>query len=147
MADSKRQQILANVVSTLEGITVLGGYNTDVGLVSEDLLAWDDVPADKFPALHALPDVEDPEPHTFNSYRNQFEIVIGALVNASENRTRAKELLLRDIKKIILVDRTRGGHSHATRLGQVRMVHGLEAPYNFFEISIIVEYDHDMDSP
>jgi len=147
MSDSIAKRILDNLVSELSGITTANGYDNDVALVVKDVLVWDEVPTEKFPALFVMGVTETPEEHGTQVYRVSFEVLILAYVYAIENRSDAVESLIRDVKLKLLEDRGRGETSVTTRLGETRRFYGIEEPANFFEMDVQVEYHHTVDNP
>ena len=115
MPTSVRESIMANLATTLAGITEAGGYLTTVSQVFDRLIAGEAGPGD-FVQILAL------DPETYTELANpKLERVLPILLIYSR-RVRGDTAhveglrALADMEKALLADRTRGGYAFDTQL-------------------------------
>ncbi len=149
MADSRREIILQNVETTLEGISTASGYNFDVQEVSRKYLHYSEV--NDFPTIIIIPGPGEKEPHSNLEYKERFQIGLLAYVRADKDIDNAGllskdlEKLMQDIQKALLVDPQRGnpGWAVMTWLRRIEPYADWEQNIGICEIIIEVEYIHD----
>ena len=112
---STRGDILDNIVTTLQSITVIGGYNCDVAEVVRDDMAWSDWGGNELYPKICLVDMEEtskPEMgyHVENYY---WQIGIHLFYKGDDARLTIDELM-EDVRKAMFVDLTRGGKAFNT---------------------------------
>lgn len=147
-----REAVIAHLVTALGTMSIAGGYNFDWGLISRELVDWDDIPDDRFPACCLAYDEETSEPHSFGTYRNDLPITLCGYIDQPENaardaRSKAVEKGVQDLKKAAVADRTRGAIAITTTWGKTRIQNGLVSPYNYFEVDVVIVYDNLIASP
>lgn len=116
MPTSVRESIMANLATTLLGITVAGGYLTTVAHTFDRLPAGEVGPGD-FVTILAL------EPETYDELADPKLSRTLPLLLIYSRRVRGDTAhveglrALADMEKAILADRTRGGYAFDTQLG------------------------------
>ncbi len=109
---SKREQILQNVVSSLQTITTASGYNFDVVKVSRKFLPYSKI--NEFPAVIIVAGPGRIQEHTNYENTEMFEIGVIGYIRADkdiENEglvSQDLEKLIQDIRKAITADVHRG---------------------------------------
>lgn len=105
---SERYLILATVIEALEGITVAGGYETDVAYVSETLKLKhpEELDKNKFPACFPIDADETKEQMTIgDDYNVQalLTVIVTSMVFDPHGRTlEARSDLIRDVEKAMV---------------------------------------------
>lgn len=152
MADTKADQILDNIVTTLEGLTIANGYSQDVGLVSLKYKGLKNVSASEHPAIFILNMGEDLTPETNEEYSSEFNIWLACSFMPSAvdgDYITEYNRLVGDIKKILLQDIRRGNSSfvETTLLRDVTPISDWSKSPIHFTVRIVVRFTFDKDSP
>lgn len=150
---SKREEILANIETTLAGITTANGYNFDVKEVSRKFIAFSQT--QKFPTLIILAGDERLEPQTNLEYTAFFEFGILGYVKAAKDIANegllSKELekLIQDVKKALVMDVHRGHPEYVgmTWLRRVGSYADWDNTIGIFELIGEVEYFYEYSQP
>ena len=118
MAAPPREAILANVQTTLEGITTVNGYKTDVQTVERVIRHWDDVAGSTRPWIGYMSQPQRFAHHAFGSMRVVMPLYIAAHVSGSTKTAVAAALtnLEDDIVAALSDDTTRGGNATMTHI-------------------------------
>lgn len=147
---SVKERILANIKTTLEGITVAAGYGNTIAKVLRFRIAgWQ---TQEFPTLMVVGVKEDKRAIEGGPARMNVELtceVQAILTNDPVNDAEtAHNLLLRDIETALQVDVQRGGIARDTTItGTDFEVVEAETPYCISTVSIQVKYTHGRQDP
>tara|TARA_R100000808_G_C2150261_1_gene158963 strand:- start:2797 stop:3240 length:444 start_codon:yes stop_codon:yes gene_type:complete len=115
-----RENILANLKSTLEGITTGNGYNTTVNAVYDNPLSLSEVDTTNLPIIDISIGAEDYTPLLGGNVFNlncDFLFRIYVRDDGSNNIRSQINNLLEDIDKAIIQDGTRGSTAIDTTIG------------------------------
>lgn len=143
MSISIRNDILASIVTALQGISVIGGYNLDVSTIGTRLEDPESLSSDKFPALFVTDTDEQKQDADVNGVRCKLQIVISGYVKQANDQEDVQEnvrKLLADVEKSICADRFRGNLAINTMPRTIKTDHGLLLPYGLFDFTFEVEY-------
>jgi hypothetical protein len=156
MTDSKREAIITNLVSALSSISVAAGDNSDVTVydVYRRLFTIDQLGDVKLPMITVTSGDEEATIQAMGGvpkYRATWLVFIQGFVKSEDHDAIGTmvERLLRDVRKKIFVDMTRGSNCHTQRLTRVQTDEGILAyqGYGVFEIDLEIVYDYLADSP
>ena len=139
MADSIREQILKQIVTTLEGVTVANGYDFDM----KDVIRIPTVPQEllAFPTAQVIDETEEvlDTPSHFST-----RLLAGTIVVWSWDHrdiSEAVNSILANTDKALMVDRTRGGLAISTETPSNRVVMADSvAPFGGVIIEFRVQY-------
>lgn len=152
MADTKADQILDNLVTTLQGITIANGYDQDIGRVSLKYTGLKNLPATDHPAIFILNMGEDLTPDTSEGYMSDFNIWLACSFQPSTvdgDYITEYNRLVGDIKKILLVDFRRGNSDFVDRtdLKDVTPISDWSKSPVHFMVRLVVEYHYPKEAP
>jgi len=152
MANSNRKLIIDNVVSTLAGLTTVGGYNFNVGEAKRGFKHFNAVPEDKFPAFYVAGADEKRRNHSQREFRSDLLVsIVGYVRTADASNTEALEQdldnLIEDATKALMLDVTRGGYAVTTEIGEIDTDKGAFAPYASVELIARCEYRASVSAP
>ena len=122
MADPVKEQILANIVTTLEGISTGGGYYTNAGhRVLKYLEGWQQPDGDLLPCLYVVAGNESPPTFALGGscYRSEVEISVWSYVEQKPGADDLGDQLAKveaDIKVAMMTDLTRGALAESQTL-------------------------------
>jgi hypothetical protein len=142
---TKRELILANLETTLEGITTGNGYSVTVQDVSRTMVHWEKVA--EFPVLYVVSGDERIKHHPGLQERAVWEVGIVGYVKSEDQKSQEVENLVGDVKKIVMVDTTRGGNAVACTVEAVRDINMVLSPYGIFEVELSIIYHYEVSSP
>ena len=116
MGTPNRTNILLNLKSTFQGITVAGGYNTTVATVETWLRSRDEVKSGECPYIGFALDREELEMQPFGVQYWVAPLIILGYIHDATWTTRSASLnkLIDDIIARLNVDHTRGGYAVST---------------------------------
>lgn len=117
MATPARTGILLDILSTLQGITVSNGYNTEVTAVGTTLLSREEARLiGEPPVLCFGPGKDIPTHMAFEDMRVVMPVVILGYIEETEwaDRSAKLNLLIDDIIAVLSVDTTRGENCVST---------------------------------
>ena len=149
MADSVRHQIMDAVIAALNGITTASGYQTDVALVSEQVMSYDQIPPKHLPALFPIDTNEDRQwfalaEQSENDIQAELDILITAVVYDKQNVTRLKRTnLLRDVEKALLNDADLKALILYAEPQRVETDEGNIPDFSIFDYTIRITYTYD----
>lgn len=117
-----RESILADIKTTLQGITTANGYDSDVKLVEQERRTYEEVERSRMPWIGFWPALTQPPvvPYPFGQYAKILEVEVWAHVATDQDPTteagrteRIQRLgrLEEDILVALDVDPTRGGYA------------------------------------
>src|SRR5688572_13079789 len=116
MPTPNRESIITNVVTTLQGITVAGGFKTDVVQVERVAKNWADVGNGARPWLGVLVGKERYTHQPFGEMDVFLTVhIIGHVASTSdEDRSTKLNALMDDVIAALQADTTRGGYAVQT---------------------------------
>lgn len=146
MADTIAEKILANVVTTLTGITIAAGYNNTVKLVSRDpIMGLDN---QFFPSIFVVMGSDDPEPGLSSVNFRNMNLTLEAWVRKEKDVGKAAESLRGDIQKAMMVDPRRNATAVNTiERGSSFLLHMSEVPEAAFQIAYQIDYSTKIEDP
>lgn len=142
---TKRELILTNLKTALEGITTGNGYSVTVQDVSRTLVHWEKVA--EFPDLYIIAGKEKITHLPGHYERCVWAIGIVGYVKSETEKSELVEGLIGDVKKIVVVDGTRGGNATSTLVDEADDVSIMLSPYGIFEIELSIVYHYEASSP
>ena len=148
--ESEREEVLADIKTTLEGITEAAGYNTTIKYISRDEYEdFTDFQIDKYPLLLVLDGDEDVVSFTNDMDKGTMNVIVTALMCGEDGTPTSTEMnrLLRDIRKILYVDRGRGCHAIYTQITRIAFRRGMIPPFGDFQVNIQVVYQYLTSAP
>ena len=148
MADSIREKIMANVETTLEGITTAAGYNSTIQRVYRIRLAGLNI--QEFPSIVVIPGREINAEEPVDRYTERLSFVLECWLKEASKDDIATQVnkLVADVQKALLVDYTRGGMAINTKLlGNEPFYNDVNAPYGGVDIEIEIHYRHQYSDP
>lgn len=118
MADPIKEQLVAHVKTTLQGITTGAGYQQTVVRVFDPGEAQAAVNVDEYPSLLIVDGGEVSQRHLRGAYENRLTLQVRAFLRQTDEVMRGVELarLAHDVQKVLKVDETRGGKAKKTFL-------------------------------
>jgi hypothetical protein len=112
---STRGDILDNIVTTLQTITIAGGYNCDVGEVIRNDNAWSDWGGnDDWPKICLVDMEETSKPEMGYHVENYYWIIGIHLFSKGDNAREEIDDLMVDVRTAMFADLTRGGFAFNT---------------------------------
>lgn len=143
---TKRDQILDNIVTTLQGITTANGYEFNMGIVDREVQIVDDTK--KFPACYPIASDENPQQSDTDALMNA-EWKVGLLIYVKHNTKLSKECekVIGGIRKALLVDETRGGLAIWTTIDQIRNISTWLKPIGIYEFDMTIQYRYQKATP
>jgi len=144
------EQIVQNVITTLRGITVAGGYYQDIGQV----LRYTGSPSLEFtrwPSCHVDVDHDGKDDEAdFNWQDCKLRLKIYGYVDDQADPGQALSLLAADIEKILAVDNGRAGLAEKTHVSDIDWIvipQGVESWTGEVQMDIEIWYKHRRDNP
>ena len=107
MADSIREKILKNIVTTLQGITVAAGYNNTVVTVSRQKKDVLEATPTKLPMLVIFPGSDEPTELFGDLLNRELFLTILAWIRSATDLEGKLESFIADVQKVMAVDYTR----------------------------------------
>ena len=152
MADSIRERILADVKTTLEGITVAGGYlNTQQKVTRNDAVPANELAFPMFVILEPDESFEQAPATGPNALLTVFmDLPIqGWILLVRGDKSKTLGTLIQDTLKAMMVDQTRGGLAVATDPISVEttIVPEENQPKHVFEARFRIHYRHRRTDP
>lgn len=146
MADTITEKILANIQTTLEGITTGAGYNNTVALVARDRSAV--LNLQKFPAIFIVVGSDDADPMAKSSSHRRLNFTLEAWTRKEKDLSKALESLRGDIQKAMMVDTRRGANAVNTKeLSSTYILNEAEITEAGIQISYHVDYRTKIEDP
>lgn len=143
---SKREQIVANVVTTLAAVAKANGYNYDLaGKVSRVLKHWQE--CGEYPQVFVVDGTERKEYGNNVMVECFLEVIVRGYEHDAEDASAKINNLLQDVEKALCVDHTRGGSAVNTAPVSVQTDEGWLAPYGIFEYRFEILYQYEYGSP
>lgn len=124
-AASRREQILANVATTLAGITTAGGYSVNIGIVSRGHMST--LETFGLPTASILP-VSDQPDYGAGVLRRVLTVIIRLWVDVAGGTVATYlEGVIADVQRIMQVDSRRGGLAETTLEVSLQYLYLVEA--------------------
>jgi len=145
-----RESILNNIVTTLKTISVVNGYNNDVGLVTRESFNWNNLLPKDFPAALVVwkRETKDATGMQGQHILADMVVVIRGVVNAPKYELEtALNKFLNDIETAICVDTTRGGLCEYTDPLAITVFQTELIDFALFDFEFTVEYQYLYGSP
>ena len=148
---SIRGDILDNVKTELEKITVDNKYHQKVMLVEDEKIkAPDELNVDEFPALFIIDTDESKSAGDVNSLECNLEIIVTGYLKSNTDLCDMQEQrrnLQNDVEKALMVDEHRGGKALKTDIVKIITDKGTLEPYAVFDMTVQILYYHDRGNP
>ncbi|MEI8350093.1 MAG: hypothetical protein WCI77_08055 [Candidatus Omnitrophota bacterium] len=146
MANTVRENILANIKTVLTGITVAGGYANTIASVqrwNQSGNSFIDTPC---LIINAGPEEKEHRPGFITSCK--LSVLIDLWVIKPTDSDTYLNSLLGDVEKALMTDYTRGGYAANTKLLGVLPFEAAEGqPYCGLIINVEIEYRHKSTDP
>ena len=151
MGNSVRENILDNIETTLQGITVANGYNYT--FTAETVQRWKqhgnnfvDVPCI---VINAAPEEKAPGPDPYLTCRLTVHIDVWTRQIESDNTPTDKIInkLLADVEKALMADHTRGGSARETNLVGNVPFEAVDGSHVGIIVDIEIVYQHLRTNP
>lgn len=144
MADSIRQQIRAEIITLLKGITIANGFNFDVGEVSRKLKGYMSVKPTDFPALYVINTNERKTDGDVDDLINNMVVQVIGYVKDHKDTTDEIDKLAADVEKAICADPKRelGGIKGIVNVvpSEIKTDEGTLTPYGVMQFNFEVTY-------
>lgn len=146
MADSRREIVMKAFKANLETITISNGYDFDIGKVLRIPTNADDL-AD-YPSIILHEDFEDQDdesmgPDSTTKITEKLRVNIDAWDNNEDLEYSDLNLILANIQKAVMTDRTVGGEAMDTRLISNEMILNDQIrPYGGVSQTVEIRYRH-----
>ena len=148
---SIRKQIIDNIASELNKITIAHGYNQDIKYVEKNkLLPPDQLTLDQFPAAFIIAAKENKKHADVDAVESDFEVIVEGVIKSNADTDDMQQLstnLINDIEKCLMVDETRGGIAIDTHCFQVVTDYQIFIGYSVFDLHFNINYFHDRYNP
>jgi len=140
VADTIKTQIVSDMVSAIENITVANGYNRNVRKVSSSALPVSDAQRD---LVFLMTGRETKEDRTNSVTECNLTVMVGCVVEDYSNLMKAVHDIAADVTKALLSDITRGGLAVDTRIVSIedQLNEDLE-PLGTCILEVLVKYRH-----
>lgn len=149
MADSIRELIVKNVVSTLEGITETAGYAFNIKQVVRFQQSGFNLASAEYPFIAVVEDAEDVEegsPANFTTKILHLTLFCWAFEYHSIGE--AVNMILAAVEKILYVDYNRGAKAIDTDIiSNATVLSSPAIPYGGVEIKVDILYRHRVGDP
>jgi len=149
---STRENILANIKTTLAAIVTGATYNYTPGEVFIGLKRFSELSDEKFPAYYIAGADEDRKNNTNTNFVSDLTVSVVGYVKATdssepEELERQVSRAVADITKSLYLDITRGGYSTLTEITTVDTDKGAWVPIGGFEIQVRTQYRSSVANP
>lgn len=146
MADSIAEKILANIKTTLEGITIAAGYNNTVQIVYRDPIAALDL--QKYPAIFIAVGSDDTDPMAKSVAHRSLNFTLEIWIRPQKDISKSLESIRADVQKAMMVDPRRGTNAVNTleRSSFYILIMG-EIPEAAVQVGYTVEYRTKIEDP
>ena len=152
MADTVREKILANLKTTLEGLTTGNGYNFN--FTSDTIQRWKmhGNSTTELPMIVVSPGDQGQKPKANALSECDMEVFLPAVYRHEPNDPIETDTYMNrlegDIKKIVMVDETRGGNALSTQvIGSSPFESEEEQRYAGIVIELLIKYRHLTSDP
>lgn len=143
MADTIREKILDNLQTTLQAITVAGGYVNTIASVQKWAQSGNALAALPTIIINAGPEDRENRPGFITSCK--LSVILDVYTVAATDTDAALNSLLGDITKALMADYTRGGYAVNTTIKSVIPFEAIEGqPYAGLIITVEIEYRHKL---
>lgn len=147
MADSIREKIIKNVVTTLEGVTEAAGYDVTIRRVLRTQVSPFDIV--DFPTACVVDSSEvksDGDPANFTSAHMRLDIIVW--VSQTNDPSSLICSTLAAVEKALYVDQSRGGNAIDTDVMENETyLSDMLSPYGGFRVTADIHYRHRLGDP
>ena len=146
MANSVRHQIMDAIIAALQGITVAGGYQSNVKYVSEEFQGYEEISKSKLPACFPIDTDENKSWETLEAtstqdMRAELTVIVTSVIFNAQNNTRlARTNLLRDVEKAIVNDSTLFALTFEIEAQGVVTDKGIIPNFSIFDQEFLITY-------
>jgi len=152
MADTVREKILANLKTTLEGLTTGNGYNFDFTAATVQRWSMHGNSTTELPMILVSPGDQSQKPFTNALSQCDMEVLLPAFYKHEPTDSvvtdKRMNQLEGDIKKIVMVDETRGGNALSTQVtGSSPFESEEDQRYAGIVIELLIKYRHLTSDP
>ena len=147
---SIREDIINDVVSTLTGITVGGGYNNDIAVVTRDTARFEHFDTTtEYPVAIVVwgSETKEGKDASYFYLEADLNIIIRGAVYATTDLETALNNFLEDIEKALCVDDTRGGKAAFTAPLSITVYSGNNENILVFDYVFLIRYYYPFGSP
>ena len=147
---SIREDIINDVVSTLTNITVAGGYNNDIAVVTRETAQFEHFdPATEYPAAIVVWGIEPKEGKDASYFYLEcdLDITIRGAVYATTGLETALNNFLEDVEKVLCVDDKRGGNAAFTAPSSITVYTDNNENILVFDYVFLIRYYYPFGSP
>ncbi len=153
MPSSKRESILANIKTTMAGITVLNGYNFDMHEAKRKIINFEQ--ENETPVNHIISLESIPEPNPNNEYTINWPIRTAIIHKVADNvddqdyLSKRMELIHEDVIKAMLADITRGNPNFVNYTFWIRStpMYNWDKNIGIYWIDWEIQYHHTYTAP
>jgi len=145
MADSVREKIIKNIVTTLQAV-VPPAYTTTIRKVERIKTVGLNI--QEFPTILIIPADETKTQEPLDKYTTKFGIILECWIRNQGDISVEVNTLLADVEKALMTDYTRGGVAVDTKLvSNSAFYNEVNKPYGGIEIRIEIHYRHKYNDP
>lgn len=145
-----RESILSNIVTTLKTMSIVNGYNYDVGLVTREQFNWNTLLPKDFPAALVVWRREDKDATGLEGQHilADMTVVIRGVVNVPKDELEtALNNFLNDIERAMCADSDRGNLAEYTEPLSITVYQTELIEFALFDFEFRVEYQYLYGSP
>lgn len=144
-----RESIIDNIVDTLKTITVAGGYNNDVGLVSRQPFGWNTLKPENYPAALVVWKTETKDATGLQGQHimSTMVVTIRGVVYAKEELETELNEFLDDVEKALCADTDRGALAEYTDPVRITVYQTEIINFAVFDFDFEVVYQYLYGSP
>ncbi len=152
MAEKVRENILANLKTTLEGLTIANGYNFDFASSTVQRWSMHGNSTTELPMIVISPGDQSQRPRANALSECDMEVLLPAFFKHNPTDSVATDTYMNrlegDIKKIVMVDEQRGGNALSTQVtGSSPFESEEEQRYAGIVIELLIQYRHRTSDP
>lgn len=143
--------IIDNLKTTCESITIANGYNQNVNAV---LIGNFKMPGQfsisDLPAIQIIDSDTPKEPYSVDSTKAVLTVIVEGITrrgSSTQDVQEARRKLQHDIEKALMVDETRGGAAIFTKAKNIKTDKGTIEPFSICEMEFGIEYYYDRGDP
>ena len=151
---TRRADLLAAIVTELEGITIVNEFNTNIKLVEQDeLKSPDQLNSEDFPAAYVVDTDETKENADLNEVQATLEfIIVGYVIElgtqAAQTAQAQRRLFQQDVERAVTANRKHGKEYVVdTQVTDIKTDKGILKPFSIFDMTITITYWHTYRTP
>jgi hypothetical protein len=145
-----RENILENLKTTLESISIASGYHNDIASVQRWRQSGNSLVAVPCIVINAGPEEKEPAPNPFTTCK--LTVYLDAWIRQAQDDPQSTDTLLNsllgDIEKALMLDYTRGGYAKDTNIKSNVLFETLEGqPQAGIIVELEIIYQHRQNDP